>query len=106
MPLALDDAALARLVIVATRIPRRARSRWLQNLARTIEDHAARFGRARPVPVSAAATVSHIYRLVELLAASRDCTQPTLIAGGGGRTIEVARVRITEAGRRTLARHY
>ena len=36
-----DDAALARLVIAATRIPRRARSRWLHNLARTIEDRAA-----------------------------------------------------------------
>ena len=31
-----DDAALARLVIAATAIPRRARSRWLHNLARTI----------------------------------------------------------------------
>jgi len=31
-----DDAALARLVIAATPIPRRARSRWLHNLARTI----------------------------------------------------------------------
>ena len=40
-----DDAALARLVIAATRIPRRARSRWLHDLARTIEDRAA--GRTR-----------------------------------------------------------
>ena len=37
-----DDAALARLVIAATR---RARSRWLHDLARTIEDRAA--GRTR-----------------------------------------------------------
>src|SRR5262245_31898194 len=40
-----DDAALARSVIAATAIPRRARSRWLRNLARTIEDRAA--GRTR-----------------------------------------------------------
>jgi hypothetical protein len=32
-----DDAALARLVIAATQIPRRARSSWLRDLARTIE---------------------------------------------------------------------
>ena len=31
-----DDATLARLVIAATAVPRRARSRWLHNLARTI----------------------------------------------------------------------
>ena len=30
-----DDAALARLAIAAA-VPRRARSRWLHNLARTI----------------------------------------------------------------------
>ena len=31
-----DDAALARLAIAVTAIPRRARSRWLHNLSRTI----------------------------------------------------------------------
>jgi hypothetical protein len=31
-----DDTALAQLVIAATRFPRRARSRWLRDLARTI----------------------------------------------------------------------
>jgi hypothetical protein len=36
MPALADDAALARLVIAAARIPRHARSRWLHDLARTI----------------------------------------------------------------------
>jgi hypothetical protein len=36
-----DDAALARLVIAATAIPRRARSSWLRRLAHTIEHREA-----------------------------------------------------------------
>jgi hypothetical protein len=35
--LALDDAALARLMIGATRLPANARSRWLQDLARKLD---------------------------------------------------------------------
>ena len=35
-----DDAALARSVIAATAIPRRARPRLLHNIARTIENRA------------------------------------------------------------------
>jgi len=52
-----DDAALARLVIAATRLPRRARSRWLYNIARTIENRAAsrtRPGTPAPAPRHAA----------------------------------------------------
>jgi len=40
--LALTDAALAHLCIAATVIPRRARSRWLREFARTIEDRCRR----------------------------------------------------------------
>ena len=59
-----DDAALARLVIAATRIPRRARSRWLHNLARTIEDRAAdrmRQARARQRAVTQRGTAQGSY---------------------------------------------
>jgi hypothetical protein len=55
-----DDAALARLVIAATAIPRRARSSWLRNLARTIEGRAARIGCVSPVPASAARNNVHV----------------------------------------------
>ena len=45
-----DDAARARLVIAATAVPRRARSRWLRNLARTT---APRIGGPRHARASA-----------------------------------------------------
>jgi hypothetical protein len=35
--LALDDQALARLAIAASRLPVNARSRWLQDLARKLD---------------------------------------------------------------------
>jgi hypothetical protein len=37
MPLAFDDATLARLAIAASRIPVHARSRWLQQLAHKLD---------------------------------------------------------------------
>jgi hypothetical protein len=76
---------------------------WLTAELARVVNH--RIDNNRPVIVDGVCALD-AFDQIELLAASRDCTQPTLIAGGGGRTIEVARVRITEAGRRMLARHY
>src|SRR5215472_17182895 len=98
--LALSDAALAHLALAATRIDPRHRQRWLQELAAKLDPPpCARIARVLPRRCDRS---DHARPRLHGRTDGRACAHRARDSGGG-RTMEIATVRITEAGRKALA---